>query len=496
MGFMMQHRPVPLSNIYTAAQAQVAYMVSAVPRGSLVFVIAGNSHGAVEDSFWMQARQQLTWNQCPFLVAQPRAHLACGTLWQLLHEKDQKLLESWDIRTYLSESEAKEWSAAASTGCGVFVVLFSDGDISGAIDPITGEKGFADWSFDVIKKASYMLSHGAELIVTAEDAFNPSVDPDYPQSVFPLPGPGMFASMFRKLMFPRGEDKIRVCGKGGVEGDEFMISHALEMLKAQGHNGDPSSVMIIGDRFDTDVRAGVRAGLRTCLVESGCHAATLQPYFPRDRVDYVAANLGELLPPEFAPRSALKYGELGLGKAAREVLLRQALASSGGCVAPLPSGGDGERKRRHNGASGARSRTASTGQMDLRSWMLARGNLIYAAANGGGSDGGDDVPLMLKLHAFFGTKDPHNLGTIGAEVRQTPFSRDSTSPLLTSTLAHAFNCAGRARSAARARPDPCLLQSRLTQRHARFCAAQTGGQQYVDLLPRHPAQAQCHLRLR
>ena len=33
-----------------------------------------------------------------------------------------------------------------------------------------------------------MLSHGAELVVTAEDAFNPSVDPDYPQSVFPLPG--------------------------------------------------------------------------------------------------------------------------------------------------------------------------------------------------------------------------------------------------------------------------------------------------------------------
>ena len=143
---------------------------------------------------------------------------------------------------------------------------------SGATDPITGEKGFADWSFDVIKKASYMLSHGAELIVTAEDAFNPSVDPDYPQSVFPLPGPGMFASMFRKLMFPRGEDKIRVCGKGGVEGDEFMIGRALEMLREQGHNGDLSSVMIIGDRFDTDVRAGVRAGLRTCLVESGCHA--------------------------------------------------------------------------------------------------------------------------------------------------------------------------------------------------------------------------------
>ena len=100
-----------------------------------------------------------------------------------------------------------------------------------------------------------MLSHGAELIVTAEDAFNPSLDPDYPHSVFPLPGPGMFASMFRKLMYPRGEGNLRVCGKGGAEGDEFMIGHALQMLRQQGHNGDPGTVLIIGDRYDTDVRA-------------------------------------------------------------------------------------------------------------------------------------------------------------------------------------------------------------------------------------------------
>ena len=59
MGFMMQHRPPPLECIHTAAEAQVAYMVSAIPMGSRLFVIAGNSHGSVEDSFWMQvaARQ-------------------------------------------------------------------------------------------------------------------------------------------------------------------------------------------------------------------------------------------------------------------------------------------------------------------------------------------------------------------------------------------------------------------------------------------------------
>ena len=34
----------------------------------------------------------------------------------------------------------------------VFVVLFFDGAISAAVDPISGELGHADWSFDFIKK--------------------------------------------------------------------------------------------------------------------------------------------------------------------------------------------------------------------------------------------------------------------------------------------------------------------------------------------------------
>ena len=49
--------------------------------------------------------------------------------------------------------------------------------------------------------------------------------------------------MFRKLMYPRGEGKLRNCGKGGAEGDAFMIGHALHMLRQQGHDGEPSSVM-------------------------------------------------------------------------------------------------------------------------------------------------------------------------------------------------------------------------------------------------------------
>ena len=84
-------------------------------------------------------------------------------------------------------------------------------------DPRTGEAGFADWSYDVIKKTSFLLSHGAHLIATAEDAFNPSTDN------MPLPGPGMFCAMFRALLHPSGGDRIHVCGKGGGQGSEHTM---------------------------------------------------------------------------------------------------------------------------------------------------------------------------------------------------------------------------------------------------------------------------------
>jgi len=38
--------------------------------------------------------------------------------------------------------------------------------------------------------------------------------------------------------------------------------------------------MMVGDRFDTDVRGGVSVGILTCLVESGCHQYKLQPFYP------------------------------------------------------------------------------------------------------------------------------------------------------------------------------------------------------------------------
>ena len=181
------------------------------------------------------------------------------------------------------------------------------------------------------------------------------------------------------------------------------------------------------------VRAGVRNGLRTCLVESGCHASSLQRFFPRDRADYVAANVGELLPRKYTARTALAYPELGLGRTAKEAMSREAKKGVGGAAGRSASidatqmqasesstqAGGGEQSRRVKRSQ--RVRFSSHGDMDLRSWMLARGNLVYAAASGsgggggsggrrgsgggsGGGDHGNGVSLMLKLHAFFDAK--------------------------------------------------------------------------------------------
>ena len=181
------------------------------------------------------------------------------------------------------------------------------------------------------------------------------------------------------------------------------------------------------------MRAGVRNGLRTCLVESGCHASSLQRFFPRDRADYVAANVGELLPRKYTARTALAYPELGLGRTAKEAMSREAKKGVGGAAGRSASidatqmqasesstqAGGGEQSRRVKRSQ--RVRFSSHGDMDLRSWMLARGNLVYAAASGsgggggsggrrgsgggsGGGDHGNGVSLMLKLHAFFDAK--------------------------------------------------------------------------------------------
>ena len=52
----------------------------------------------------------------------------------------------------------------------------------------------------------------------------------------------------------------------------------------------------VGDRFDTDVRGGLSASLRTCLVESGCHNKSCQRFYRTDPADYCTASIDGLIP--------------------------------------------------------------------------------------------------------------------------------------------------------------------------------------------------------
>ena len=356
-------------HIYTAAQAQCRYMVDVIPAGARVFVIAGgNADGP--GSYWMK----------------------------LLRDQASDLVSTWCIRTHLTTAMASEWAAAAAAGQPVFVVLFSDGSISSVSDPTTGEAGFADWSYDVIKKSSFVLSHGASLIATAEDAFNPSTDN------LPLPGPGMFVAMFRKLLHPLGEDRLHICGKGGREGAAYMLEHAIGMLQAQGFEGERSRILIVGDRFDTDIKAGALANIRTCLVESGCHSMALQRYFPDCPADFVAASIAELIPPKrresawrrisfdvcaatVPPQSSPRVRVQPPSSVLAASPARADRASAGRAEeVDSPSAFASPCGGKEGGASAAPTalqRQESDGSSaSLRTWQLGRGNLVYSAHSG------------------------------------------------------------------------------------------------------------------
>ena len=51
--------------------------------------------------------------------------------------------------------------------------------------------------------------------------------------------------MMRKLMYPAGKDSISCPGKGGNQGGTYMMEAARRMLMAQGHDGEPSRILMV-----------------------------------------------------------------------------------------------------------------------------------------------------------------------------------------------------------------------------------------------------------
>ena len=133
------------------------------------------------------------------------------------------------------------------------------------------------YSFERITKAVRLVGEGHRFIATNPDPTGPSVNG-------PLPATGAVAALISKAT---GRVPYFV-GKP----NPLMIRSALRELSAHSE-----MTAMVGDRMDTDVVAGLEAGLHTVLVLSGvssAEAADNYPYRPSRVVDSVATLADEL----------------------------------------------------------------------------------------------------------------------------------------------------------------------------------------------------------
>ncbi len=133
-----------------------------------------------------------------------------------------------------------------------------------------------NYSFEAITKAVRLIGEGARFICTNPDATGPS-----PQG--PLPATGAIASL---ITTATGGRHPYIVGKP----NPMMFRSALNRIEAHSE-----STAMIGDRMDTDMVAGIEAGLLTVLVLSGITKREDIDHFPY-RPNIVLDSVADLLP--------------------------------------------------------------------------------------------------------------------------------------------------------------------------------------------------------
>jgi NagD protein len=106
-----------------------------------------------------------------------------------------------------------------------------------------------NYSFEAITKAIRLINNGARFIATNPDATGPSAEG-------PLPATGAIAALITKAT---GREPY-IVGKP----NPMMFRSAMNKIGAHSE-----TTGMIGDRMDTDIVAGIEAGLFTVLVMSG-----------------------------------------------------------------------------------------------------------------------------------------------------------------------------------------------------------------------------------
>jgi NagD protein len=133
------------------------------------------------------------------------------------------------------------------------------------------------YSFERITHAIRLIAGGARFIATNPDPTGPSLDG-------PLPATGSVAALISRAS---GVEPYFV-GKP----NPLMMRSALNAIDAHSE-----TTAMIGDRMDTDIVAGLEAGMETVLVLTGVTTredAERHPYRPARIVDSIADLLDEL----------------------------------------------------------------------------------------------------------------------------------------------------------------------------------------------------------
>jgi NagD protein len=136
------------------------------------------------------------------------------------------------------------------------------------------------YSLEAITRAIRLITAGARFIAT-----NP--DPTGPSPAGPQPATGAVAALISKATGVRPY----FVGKP----NPLMMREALRAIEAHSE-----TTVMIGDRMDTDIVAGMEAGLQTILVLSGITSreqAGRFPFLPSRIVDSVADLVEEIPEP-------------------------------------------------------------------------------------------------------------------------------------------------------------------------------------------------------
>ncbi len=163
-------------------------------------------------------------------------------------------------------------SAYAIGEAGLTTALYEAGYTLTESDPdyvVLGET--RTYSFEAITRAIRLIQGGARFIATNPDVTGPSAEGD-------LPATGAVAAM---ITAATGRRPYFV-GKP----NPMMFRSALNKIDAHSE-----TTAMVGDRMDTDVVAGMEAGLKTFLVLTGstqAHEIERFPYRPGEVVDSVA----------------------------------------------------------------------------------------------------------------------------------------------------------------------------------------------------------------